>query len=140
MGRFLMQSAPGVDEWVLWSTGSDEPVACGDEAEMRRILRDMAIEDALATYDREVDQRFDRARERGSDSYMKNGWWEDEEIRFRNGEGYVPRSMVFPFTEGYLRLFQRREEPVLPTNVRNYLRPDPDREYDVTCGDEVFDE
>jgi hypothetical protein len=30
MGRFLMQSAPGVDEWVLWSTGSDTGLPSSD--------------------------------------------------------------------------------------------------------------
>lgn len=123
MGRFLMQSAPGVDEWVLWSTGSDSPIACGGEAEMRRILRDMAIEHALEEYDRTVDARFDRARTLGSDSHMRNGWWEDEGIRFLNGEGYVPRDKVYPFAELYLAPFQKRRDPPLSAEARAMLRP-----------------
>lgn len=85
MGYVLIRPAPEVDEYVIWCTGSEMPVAYGGRAEIR--------EDALylEPHRDDIDERLARADLNGSSMIPYPFGYYDDQVFIYRQSGFLAR-------------------------------------------------
>lgn len=87
MGRIIIKTAPDRDQYLVWSSIVDAPVAGGTRQEVLDYYRNEASNRDMYL----VEELLKRADRTGSSSQMGFGTWEDGDMHYAN-TGILPRS------------------------------------------------
>lgn len=83
MGRMIVKTARGRDQYLIWSSVVDAAVAGPGTRE--QVAHWLATEDRVRWSPAEVERILARADEHGSSAGTRDGWWDDETLSV--GEG-----------------------------------------------------
>ncbi|MEV4212553.1 hypothetical protein [Micromonospora sp. NPDC049662] len=88
MGYVIIRPTADADEYVIWCTSSDQPVAVGNRVEI-------AADAAAIEPDRDdIDARLDHADLHGSSMIpYPFGWWDDDGFLYQQ-RGILPRNRL----------------------------------------------
>ncbi|GIF75667.1 MULTISPECIES: hypothetical protein [Asanoa] len=89
MGYVIIRPAADADEYVIWCTGTEQPLAVGDRDE---IAADVA---ALEPDRGDIVARLDHVDLHGSSmTAYPFGWWDHGAFLYQHGRGLLPRNRL----------------------------------------------
>lgn len=88
MGYVIIRPASGVDEYVIWCTSTERPVAVGDREEIARDAAEIEPDRP------DLEARLDHTDLRGSSMIPSRfGWWDHDAFIYQQ-RGLLPRAQL----------------------------------------------